>query len=132
MKKRCLTLIAMLAAFAISLSGCEKYASHYNATAFVHSNESDSAFMSFWKFEGTMVFKLKCESADEALAWSAKLETGSATIFYDCGDGKTELCTVSAGDDLQDVLDELTPGTVYIIVETDGKCEIGNFDFKIA
>ena len=130
--KKMLSAFALGMALLFCLSGCGKYASHYNATAFVHSNESDSAFMSFWKFEGTMVFKLKCESADEALAWSAKLETGSATIFYDCGDGKTELCAVSAGDDLQDVLDELTPGTVYIIVETDGKCETGNFDFKIA
>ena len=130
--KKTLSAFALGMALLFCLSGCGKYTSHYNATAFVHSNESDSAFMSFWKFEGTMVFKLKCKSADEALAWSAKLETGSATIFYDCGDGKTELCALNAGDDLQDVLDELTPGTVYIIVETDGKCETGNFDFKIA
>lgn len=131
MKKRCLTLIAMLAAFAISLSSCEKYASHYNATAFVHSNESDSAFMSFWKFEGTMVFKLKYESADEALAWSAKLETGSATVYYDCGDGKTELCALNAGDETESTLEKLKPGTVYVIVESDRHCENGDFHFDI-
>lgn len=130
--KKMLSAISLGMALLFCLSGCGKYNSHYNATAFVHSNESDSAFMSFWKFEGTMVFKLKCKQAGQSLAYTAKLETGSATVYYDCGDGKTELCTVSAGDDLQDVLDELTPGTVYIIVETDGKCETGSFDFKIA
>lgn len=131
MKKRITILIALLILLSLCLSGCEKYVSHYSATAFVHSNESDHAFMNFLKFEGRMVFKLKCESEDKTLAWSAGLETGSATVYYDNGGEKTELCAVSAGDDLQDSLGKLTPGTIYIIVETDGNCETGNFDFKI-
>ncbi len=131
MKKRISTLIVLLAILSLCLSGCAKYTSHYSATAHVHSNESDHAFMSFWKFEGRMVFKLKCKGADETLAWSAKLGTGSATVYYDCGDGKTELCAVRAGDETQSVLEGLKPGTVYVIVEADGHCENGDFHFDI-
>ena len=130
MKKRIAILFVLL--ITLCLSGCEKYVSHYSATAFVHSNESDHAFMSFWKFEGRMVFKLKCkDDAENTLAYSAKLETGSAKVYYDIDGTKTEWFTVSDGEERQDKLDNLTPGTVYIIVETDGKCETGDFDFTI-
>ncbi len=131
MKKRISILIALLAILSLCLSGCKKYATHYNATAFVHSNESDSAFMSFWKFEGNMVFQLKCKQAGQSLAYTAKLETGSATVYYDCGDGKTELCALNAGDETESTLEELKPGTVYVIVEADGHCENGDFHFDI-
>ena len=131
MKKRIAIITSLLIISALCLSGCEKYVSHYNATAFVHSNESDHAFMSFWKFEGRMVFKLKCEDAKKTLTYSAKLGTGSAAVYYDADGTKTEWFSVAAGDELQDTLDGLKPGTVYIIVETDGNCETGDFDFKI-
>ena len=129
--KKMLSAFALGMALLFCLSGCGKYASHYNATAFVHSNESDSAFMSFWKFEGNMVFQLKCKQAGQSLAYTAKLETGSATVYYDRGDGKTELCALNAGDETESTLEELKPGTVYVIVEADGQCENGDFHFDI-
>lgn len=131
MKKRIPILIALTAILSLCLSGCAKYTSHYSATAHVHSNEPDTAFMSFWQFEGNMVFQLKCREAGQSLAYTAKLGTGSATVYYDCGDGKTELCAVSAGDETQSVLEGLKPGTVYVIVEADGHCENGDFHFDI-
>ena len=131
MKRHVLTLLAAVTLLAVCLSGCGKYKSHYSATAFVHSNESDAAFMSFWQFEGTMVFQLKCKEAEKSLSYTAKLETGSATVYYDCDGTKTEWFTVDAGDERQDTLDGLKPGTVYIIVETDEKCEDGDFRFDI-
>lgn len=129
--KKMISVFALGMALLFCFSGCEKYATHYNATAFVHSNESDSAFMSFWKFEGNMVFQLKCKQAGQSLAYTAKLETGSATVYYDCGDGKTELCALNAGDETESTLEELKPGTVYVIVEADGQCENGDFHFDI-
>ena len=129
--KKTISALFLCIVLLFSFSGCGKYASHYNATAFVHSNESDSAFMSFWKFEGNMVFQLKCKQAGQSLAYTAKLGTGSATVYYDCGDGKTELCALNAGDETESTLEELKPGTVYVIVEADGHCENGDFHFDI-
>ena len=63
----------------LSFAGCGKYSSSYKAVAFVHSNESISAFMNFYSFDGRMVFKLKIAGEGD-LKYSAKLETGSAKL----------------------------------------------------
>ena len=124
-------LAAVLAAGFCCLSGCARYVSKYFAVAFVHSNESDNAYMSFYTFKGTMVFKLKCKDAGQRIRYSAKLESGSAAVYTDCGDGKTELLSVGAGDETASVGGQIGKGTVYVIVETDGECTNGDFRFEL-
>ena len=114
----------------LSLTGCGKYVSSYKAVGFVHSNTSKSAFMDFISFDGRMVFTLK-SSGEGELKYSATLESGSAAIYYDYLDTKTELCTVNAGDAIDSNGGYIEAGTVYIIVETDGKCENGEFTFSV-
>jgi len=113
------------------LAGCAPYVSSYRAVAFIHSNEADSAFMCFSSFEGRMVFNLYCGKTERQLSWSASLEEGSAAVFYDCGGEKTGLFSVSSGDDIPDTSGPMVTGTVYVIVETDGPCQNGEFDFKL-
>ena len=129
MKKKAL---ALLLAFLCFLSGCGGYASKYSAVGFVHSNTSDAAFMEFYRFEGTMVFRLKCrDAAAETIRCSGRLESGSAAVSYDCGGGKTELFAIGAGEEIESAVGQLAAGTVYIIVETSGACENGAFRFEI-
>ncbi len=73
----------------LSLSGCNKYTSHYKAVAFVHTNTAKNASMSFSEFEGTYVFNLNCKSADEKIYYSENLANGTAKVFYDCNGTKT-------------------------------------------
>lgn len=122
--------IVLIALLALSCIACAKYQTHYNAVLFVHSNTDDSAFMEFYQFEGTMVFTLRANASD-TLKYTGTLETGSATVSYDCGDGKTALFSVDAGGEIADSLALLSGGTVYVIVETDGQCENGAFTFSI-
>ncbi|MBQ0010096.1 MAG: hypothetical protein KBS76_03220 [Ruminococcus sp.] len=131
MKRTVLLLFTML--FLIfSLAGCSKYSSHYHAVAHVHSNSPDSAMVSFYEFDGTEVFKLKCESGKTArIQYSGKLETGSLTVYYDCKGVKTELFSVHSGDEINAYSEEITAGTVYIIVETSEKCQNGVCSFEI-
>ncbi len=133
MKKRFFTvLIAVVMALSLlTLSGCDKYTSHYKAVAFVHTNLTKYASMKFSSFEGTMVFKLKCENDDEKIYYSAKLENGNAKVFYDANGTKTELFSVSSGDDISEIGGELQKGTVYIIVETSEVGKDGSFNFEI-
>lgn len=133
MKKRFFAaLLAVVTVFMLlMLSGCDSYRSHYNAVAFAHTNTSKNASMSFSSFEGTMVFKLKCKSADEKINYSAKLDSGSAKVYYDCGGTKTELFSVGSGDDISEIGGALQKGTVYIIVEMSGKGQNGHFDFEL-
>ncbi len=127
--KKVFTVIAA-AVLLLSFAGCGRYSSSYKAVAFVHSNESTSAFMSFYSFDGRMVFKLK--SAGEGdLKYSAKLETGSATVYYDYYGTKTELFSINSGDALDSHGGYTEAGTVYVIVETNGECRNGEFHFSL-
>lgn len=133
MKKQVSTVFAaaIAALLMLALSGCGGYTSHYKAVAFVHTNTTKTASMSFSRFEGVMVFKLKCKSADEKISYSAKLENGSAKVFYDCNGTKTELFSVNSGDDISEIGGALQKGTVYIIVELSEAGQDGHFNFEI-
>ena len=118
--RKIVTLLAS-AILLISLTGCGGYTSSYKAVGFVHSNESESAFMNFYSFDGRMVFKLK-SSAEGDLKYTAKLESGNAT---------EELFSISAGEEIDSHGGYVESGTVYIIVETDGACQNGEFQFSL-
>ena len=131
MKK--LLILAFAVILLVSAVGCGSgYRSSYSAVGFIHSSGSDAAFMKFHSFNGTMVFKLKCESDDGAkIAYSLTLETGTANIYYDSDGTKTELISISAGDTINTSGGELSKGTVYLIVETSEICQNGEFRFEI-
>lgn len=126
------TLTVIVAAFMLlSLVGCSKYPSKYKAVGFVHSNESSSsAFMDFYSFDGRIAFKLK-STGEGDLKYSAKLESGSATVYYDFYGTKTELFSISSGDEINSHGGYIEAGTVYVIVETNGECQNGNFRFSL-
>ena len=133
--RRFLVMVLMLLTI-LSLTACGKYNSSWSATAFVHSNTSKSASMSFWKFDGTIVFKLKCkDSGKEVLKYSGKLdgkeENGTITVYYDDDGTKKELFSLKNGESVEATLDKLNEGSVHIIVETDNRCENGELEFNI-
>lgn len=128
MKKKTALIAALI--LMLVLAGCSKYKSSYQAVGFVHSNEDDSAFMSFYSFEGRMVFKLK-STAEGDLKYSARLESGSAAVYMDYNGTKQELFSISAGEEIDSHGGYVEAGTVYIIVETDGACQNGDFQFSL-
>ncbi len=114
------------------LTGCSRYFSRYKAVGFVHSNSSRSAFMNFFEFEGTMAFRLKNKNSNGGqISYSASLETGDATVYFDCSGTKTELFSIHSGEDVDSSLMLPEAGTVYILVQSDGKCQNGSFRFEI-
>lgn len=127
--KKVFTLI-VTALMLLSLAGCTKYSSKYKAVAFVHSNDSSSAYMNFYSFDGRMVFKLH-SAGEGAVKYSAKLESGSATVYYDFYGNKEELLSVSSSNEVASHGGYIEAGTVYIIVETDGECQNGEFRFSL-
>ena len=128
MKKIVILLVSAM--LALSLAGCGKYVSSYKALGFVHSNRSDSAFMSFASFEGRMVFRLK-SSGEGDLKYSARLESGSATVYYDFYGDRQELFSISGGEEADSRGGYVEAGTVTVIVETDGSCQNGEFRFSL-
>ena len=128
MKRLGMILLALALVFA--LTGCSAYRSKYRAVGFVHSNTSGESFMDFFEFEGTMVFKMKCD-AGQSLAYTGKLETGSVTVSLAQGEEKTEIFSLSGGDELDGSVELPDKGTVYVIVESPEKSENGAFEFRI-
>lgn len=114
----------------VLLCGCSKYISSYKALGFIHTNTSNNAYMGFHSFEGRMVFTLKSKGEGE-IKYTASLEEGSAAVFYDCYGTKSELFTIESGESYESSGGYIEDGTVYIIVETDGKCKGGEFRFSL-
>ena len=127
MKKTLLVLI-LVALCLVCLAGCSKYRSHYSAVVLITTNTSKVGSARFGSLNGTMVFKLK---SDGVLNYSARLTGGSATVFYDYDGTKMELFSIGSGQEVGPASVSVTPGTVYVIVETDGKCEEGEFSFDV-
>lgn len=121
-------LLSMIFILLLMMTGCGKYTSSYKAIGFVHSNSSDAAEMSFYSFNGRMVFKLK-SSGEGDLKYTGKLESGTATVYYDYYGSKSELFTIRSGEEYDSRGGYVESGTVYIIVETDGECMNGSFSF---
>ena len=131
--KRIFLLLAAVFFTAVSLTGCSPYTSHYRTIGHVRSERFDSAWISFVKFEGVEVFKLKCKSGEPtAIRYSGELETGSLTVYYDGKGAKAELFSLQTGDEVDAYSEQLAAGTVYVIVETDGKCQNGACSFEIS
>ena len=124
-------LAAVTAACLLCLAGCAKYSSGFSAVGCVHSNTAHSAFLNFAHFQGHMAFTLKSKNGTGGqMKASAKLGTGSATVYYDDGE-KKELFSLGAGEELDSVFGPFESETVYIIVETAEKCTDGAFRFDM-
>lgn len=134
MKKICLVLALMLAL--VTLCGCgEGYHSKYSATLMLTSCHGDEASMEFQTFEGTHYFKLKRDGAAEhTIDFKAKLADGEINIYAGVDGEKELLRTVKSGESFDEAitLDEkyANEKTIYIILESAGKCTDGVFEFE--
>lgn len=124
MKKKLLSLLLVLSLSL--LVGCNSY----KAIAFVRSKGPKSAWMSFYSFEGKMEYKFKA-SEGEVLNYSAELEEGSATVYYEYNGEKVELFSISSNESVSSTKKDLPQGKFVIIVLSDGKLTNGSFSFKV-
>ena len=133
MKKNMKILAAVIAVLCLlCMTGCGKYVSSHSAMGFVHTNHAKDADMSFSSFSGSEVFKMQVDAeAGGQIKYSAKLESGAATVYYDTDGTKKELFSIKAGENVDDAGGELVKGTLYIIVETSESCGNGEFHFSI-
>ena len=114
-------------------TGGFRYRSSYVTTMCVTSSDSDSASISFSTMKGTRVFRLKYDGhAGGCIGYNGKLDAGKITVYYDNDGTKKELFTLEAGGTVNASGGELTEkGPVFIIIETDGKCEEGKLEFSL-
>lgn len=127
-------IAAVVFALCFLLSACgSKYVSHYSAAMMVSTNTADEASVSFDSFSGTYIMKLKNHGADEVfLSYEATLGDGNINVSYDYHGEKRNLFEIEANGSVAEKTETFTGNkTVYIIIESDGKCSEGSFSFVL-
>ena len=132
MRKVCFVLALIFSL--VTLCSCEGYVKSYAATILITSCEGDEASMEFDTFKGTYNFKLRRDGAPQhTLDLEASLAEGEMNVYIGV-DGKKELLRTVRGGETYDetiTLDDKYDNekTIYVILESTGKCVDGNFEF---
>ena len=133
MRKICF-ILAMILTVA-TFCGCSGYVKSYSATILISSCQGDEASMKFDTFKGTYNFKLKRDgSAEHTLDIEASLAEGEMKVYVGVDGEKELLRTVKGGESYDETvtLDNKYDGekTIYVILESTGKCVDGKFEFE--
>jgi len=132
MKKICFALV--LALTLGMLCSCGGYVKSYSATILITSCRGDEASMEFDTFTGTYNFKLKRDGdAEYTLDLKASLTEGEMNVYIGVDGEKELLRTVTGGESFEETiaLDDKYDDekSIYIILESTGKCADGDFEF---
>ena len=133
MKKACFVLALILTLF--MLCSCGGYVKSYYATILITSGYGDEASMKFDTFKGTYNFKLKRDNtAEHTLGLDANLGEGEMNVYIGVGGEKELLLTVKGGESYDETItlakEYDNEKTIYIILESVGKCIDGDFEFE--
>ena len=133
MKKGC--FVSALLLTLVMLCSCGGYVKNYSATIMITSCHGDEASMEFDTFKGTYNFKLRRDGAAEhTLDFEASLASGEMNVYIGVNGEKELLRTVKGGESyietiaLDDKYDN--EKSIYIILESIGKCVDGDFEFE--
>lgn len=133
MKKTYFILFMM---FALTIfCSCGGYVKSYVATILITSSHGDEANMKFDTFKGTYNFKLKSDDFEEnSIDIEASLGEGTMNIYIGTDGEKELILTLNSCEAFEKTifLDEKYSNkkTVYIILESNGKCFNGDFEFE--
>ena len=124
--------VTLILCFTLSACG-NKYVSHYSAMLMVRENTSNKASVSFDSFSGTYVITLKNNGADEVfITYEATLREGNIKVSCDYNDEKLNLFEIKTNGSVDSKTETFTGNkTIYIIIESDGKCSDGSFSFVL-
>ena len=133
MKKACFTLALIVILF--MLCSCGGYVKSYAATILITSGHGDEASMKFDTFKGSYNFKLKRDGNPEhTLDIDASLAEGEINVYIGVGGEKELLLTVMGGETYDETITLAekydAEKTIYIILESEGKCADGDFEFE--
>ncbi|MBD5131993.1 MAG: hypothetical protein HDT28_05310 [Clostridiales bacterium] len=135
MKKFTKVIIAvMTAVLCFSLSACgNKYSSNYSSKKMIEKSNSTESSVSFDGFSGTYVMKLKSNGEDEVyITYTATLAEGKINVYYDYNDEKLDLFEIETNGSVNSKTEAFTGNkTIYVIIESDGKCGEGSFLFTL-
>ena len=118
-----------------TLCGCSGYVKNYSATILITSCHGDEASMEFDTFNGTYNFKLKRDGvAEHTLDIEATLDEGEMKVYIGVDGEKELLRTIKGGKSYDEtiILNDKYDNekTIYVVLESTGKCINGDFEFE--
>lgn len=124
--------VALVLCFALSACG-NGYASNYSGTAIVTTRTPNKTSISFGSFSGTCAMQLKNNGGDEVfITYEASLEEGNIKVYYDFNGEKLDLFEIGTDGSVKGKTEAITGNkTIYVIIESDGKCNEGSFSFAL-
>ena len=133
MKKVCFVLLIIFTL--ATLCGCSGYVKNYSATILITSCHGDEASMEFDTFNGTYNFKLKRDGvAEHTLDIEATLDEGEMKVYIGVDGEKELLRTIKGGKSYDEtiILNDKYDNekTIYVVLESTGKCINGDFEFE--
>ena len=133
MRKICLVLVLILTF--VMLCSCGGFVKSYFATVLITSSRGDEASMEFGTFSGTYNFKLRRDGvAEHTLDLESSLAEGEMNIYIGVDGEKELLLTVKGGESYDETiaLDSKydNENSIYVILESVGKCVDGEFEFE--
>lgn len=131
-KKAIVSLATLMLCFTLSSCG-SKYVSKYSAKMMVKINTSNKASVSFDGFNGTYVMQLKNNGTEESfITYDATLGEGDIKVYYDFNDEKLSLFEIKTDGSAKGKTENFTGNkTIYIIIESNTKCNEGSFSFTL-
>ncbi len=115
-----LLIITMLLMFV----ACSPYISSYSALGLMRSSYGNKCEARFHSLGGRLVFNLRAsgDGGDEGdIRYTASLDEGSITVYYDIWGEKELLFTLSGGESIESHGGYIEEGKqVYIIIEAEG------------
>ena len=136
MKKfaRAIIAAAMLSVLCFTLCACvNNYASNYSSSKMSISNTSDSSAISFDTYSGTYVIKFNNSGNDKSvITYNASLKEGNIKVYYDFNGEKLDMFEVGTDGVAEGKTEAFANSkTIYVIIESDGKCDTGSFSFSL-
>ncbi len=119
-----------------ALVGCDgRYVSSYSASMLVRSQWGGRCEMSFSRFSGKYVFKITAGKADGDIAYSASLDEGKISVYYESDgmDSGELLFEISGGESASAHGGYVKAGeSVYITVRTEDGAWARGGEFKMS
>ena len=130
--KKVFLILFTLVFMVFTFTSCDIRFNRYNAIGLVRTSNSHSAYLKFYSLEGSLSFKFTYDGTNSAhIEYKGELEEGSITVYCEAAGNKSELFTINAGDKFVSSGGNISKGTTYIIIETNEKCQNGEFEFAI-
>ncbi|MDE6028712.1 MAG: hypothetical protein K2F90_00105 [Clostridiales bacterium] len=124
--------LALVLCFALCACGNKKYASRYSSSMMVKKSTTNKESISFGTFSGVYVMEFKNTSDEVRITYNATLEKGNIKVYFDYNDEKSDLFEIGTDGSVEGKTEAFKSNqTIYVIIESDGKCTGGSFSVAL-